>query len=85
MASAAGVAPGDVAQVAFGYGMFTGGSGLHYGLQRIGALVVRSARGCERRKWGGAHLWTPPLSFGGFLSPRLVSSTRYRVGRCGVR
>ena len=33
---------GDVAQVAFGYGMFTGGFGLHYGLQRVGAAVRAS-------------------------------------------
>ena len=32
----AGVVPGDIAQMAFGYGMFTGGFGLHYGLQRLG-------------------------------------------------
>lgn len=31
---------GDTAQVAFGYGLFTGGFGLHYGLERVGATVV---------------------------------------------
>ncbi len=30
------VVPGDRAQMAFGYGMFTGGFGLHYGLQKLG-------------------------------------------------
>ncbi len=50
LASAAGVVPGDVAQVAFGYGMFTGGFGLHYGLQRIGALVVPHSAGNTTRQ-----------------------------------
>jgi phenylacetate-CoA ligase len=49
-ASAAGVVPADVAQVAFGYGMFTGGFGLHYGLQRIGALVVPQSAGNTARQ-----------------------------------
>ena len=49
-ASAAGVVAGDVAQVAFGYGMFTGGFGLHYGLQRIGALVVPHSAGNTQRQ-----------------------------------
>jgi phenylacetate-CoA ligase len=49
-ASAAGVVRGDVAQVAFGYGMFTGGFGLHYGLQRIGALVVPHSAGNTQRQ-----------------------------------
>jgi len=40
LATAAGVTADDVAQIAFGYGMFTGGFGLHYGLERLGATVV---------------------------------------------
>ncbi len=35
-----GVRPSDVAYVAFGYGSFIGFWGLHYGLEKIGALVV---------------------------------------------
>ena len=37
LATMAGVKPGDRAQMAFGYGMFTGGFGLHYGLQKLDA------------------------------------------------
>ncbi len=37
---AAGVRPRDVAYVAFGYGSFIGFWGLHYGLEKLGALVV---------------------------------------------
>lgn len=44
-ATAAGVVPSDVAQVSFTYGLFTGGFGLHYGLERIGAAVVPASGG----------------------------------------
>ena len=33
----------DVAQICFGYGMFTGALGLHYGLEKIGAAIVPSS------------------------------------------
>ena len=45
LAVAVGVHRGDVAQIAFGYGMFTGGFGLHYGLQRAGATVLPVSAG----------------------------------------
>ena len=32
--------PGDVAHVAYGYGLFTGGPGAHYGAERLGCTVV---------------------------------------------
>ena len=35
-----GVTSDDIAQIAFGYGLFTGAFGLHYGLEKIGAMVV---------------------------------------------
>jgi phenylacetate-CoA ligase len=38
--SQAGVVKQDIAQVAFGYGLFTGALGLHYGLERAGVAVV---------------------------------------------
>lgn len=41
----AGVRADDVAQVSFGYGMFTGGFGLHYGLQRAGVTVLPISAG----------------------------------------
>lgn len=43
--SAAGVTEEDVAQISFGYGLFTGAFGLHYGLEKIGATVVPSSTG----------------------------------------
>jgi len=47
---AGGVRPGHVAQVAFGYGLFTGGFGLHGGLERIGTAVVPVGGGNTRRQ-----------------------------------
>lgn len=45
LVSAAGVTDEDVAQVSFGYGLFTGAFGLHYGLEKVGATVVPSSTG----------------------------------------
>jgi phenylacetate-CoA ligase len=41
----AGGEPEDVLQVAYGYGLFTGGLGLHYGGERLGATVVPASGG----------------------------------------
>ncbi len=45
----AGVIPGDRAQMAFGYGMFTGGFGLHYGLQKLGCMMIPAGSGNTER------------------------------------
>ncbi|MBC9956628.1 phenylacetate--CoA ligase PaaK [Yimella sp. cx-51] len=37
---AAGVRAGDIVQVAYGYGLFTGGLGAHYGAERLGCTVI---------------------------------------------
>jgi len=42
---AAGANDEDIAQIAFGYGLFTGALGLHYGLEKIGATVVPTSSG----------------------------------------
>ncbi|MDQ3894722.1 MAG: phenylacetate--CoA ligase [Actinomycetota bacterium] len=41
----AGAMPDDVLHVAYGYGLFTGGLGLHYGGERLGATVVPASGG----------------------------------------
>jgi phenylacetate-CoA ligase len=41
----AGATPDDVLHVAYGYGLFTGGLGLHYGGERLGATVVPASGG----------------------------------------
>ncbi|MFA5843544.1 MAG: phenylacetate--CoA ligase [Coriobacteriia bacterium] len=49
VASAAGITERDRVQVAFLYGMFTGGWGMHYGLERIGATVIPAGSGNTER------------------------------------
>ncbi len=42
---AAGVRPGDIVHVAYGYGLFTGGLGAHYGAEKLGCTVVPMSGG----------------------------------------
>jgi len=46
----AGVNSADIAQISFGYGLFTGGFGLHYGLEKLGATVVPFSSGNTERQ-----------------------------------
>lgn len=48
--SAAGVTSDDIVQISFGYGLFTGGFGLHYGMERVGATVVPVSSGNTERQ-----------------------------------
>ncbi len=45
IAALGGASSKDVAQICFGYGMFTGALGLHYGLENMGAAMVPSSTG----------------------------------------
>ncbi len=45
-----GASSKDVAQICFGYGMFTGALGLHYGLENIGAAIVPSSTGNSQKQ-----------------------------------
>jgi phenylacetate-CoA ligase len=46
----AGVRRGDVVQNMFGYGLFTGGLGFHYGARAVGAAVVPTSTGNTKRQ-----------------------------------
>ncbi|HIX46328.1 MAG TPA: phenylacetate--CoA ligase [Candidatus Borkfalkia faecigallinarum] len=46
----AGATDEDIFHVAFGYGLFTGGFGLHYGVEKIGATVVPVSSGNTERQ-----------------------------------
>ncbi|WP_246589207.1 phenylacetate--CoA ligase family protein [Methanofollis formosanus] len=48
--TACGLGRGDVMQVSYGYGLFTGGLGMHYGAERIGATVLPSSTGNTERQ-----------------------------------
>jgi phenylacetate-CoA ligase len=47
---AAGGRPGDVVHVAYGYGLFTGGLGAHYGAERLGCTVIPASGGVTGRQ-----------------------------------
>ncbi|MGW6534584.1 phenylacetate--CoA ligase PaaK [Streptomyces sp. NPDC055051] len=47
---AAGARPGDRVHVAYGYGLFTGGLGAHYGAERLGCTVIPASGGMTARQ-----------------------------------
>jgi phenylacetate-CoA ligase len=48
--AAAGGRPGDLVHVAYGYGLFTGGLGAHYGAERLGCTVIPASGGQTSRQ-----------------------------------
>jgi phenylacetate-CoA ligase len=70
VAAAAGVTEKDRAQMAFGYGMFTGGFGMHYGIERIGATVIPASAGNTER-----HL----MMMADFGTTALISTPSYAL------
>lgn len=47
--SMAGISNDDIIQVAYGYGLFTGGLGAHYGAEKIGAMTVPMSTGNSKK------------------------------------
>ncbi|WP_258341300.1 phenylacetate--CoA ligase PaaK [Saccharopolyspora gregorii] len=47
---AAGGRPGDLVHISYGYGLFTGGLGAHYGAERLGCTVVPASGGMTARQ-----------------------------------
>jgi phenylacetate-CoA ligase len=62
----AGVDKNSIIQVAYGYGLFTGGLGAHYGAERVGASVIPASGGNTKRQiqmmkdFGTTHLACTP-------------------------
>ena len=50
IACAGGATPSDMAQICFGYGMFTGALGLHYDLEKLGATIIPSSTGNSEKQ-----------------------------------
>lgn len=50
LCAAAGVTDADIIQIAFGYGLFTGALGLHYGLEKLGATVIPASSGNSEKQ-----------------------------------
>ena len=71
--SMAGCEKGDTVQNGYGYGLFTGGFGLHYGARRIGANIIPISSGNTRRQLMmmrdfGASILTCTPSYSLFLA-----------------
>jgi phenylacetate-CoA ligase len=49
---AAGARPGDLVHVAYGYGLFTGGLGAHYGAEKLGCTVLPASGGQTEKQVG---------------------------------
>lgn len=47
---AAGLGPNDIVQVSYGYGLFTGGLGLHNGVEKLGASVIPTSSGNTKKQ-----------------------------------
>ena len=48
--AAAGIGPDDLVHVAYGYGLFTGGLGAHYGAEALGATTIPMSGGATKRQ-----------------------------------
>lgn len=89
----AGVSKGDIVQVAYGYGLFTGGLGAHYGAERVGAVVVPISGGNTTRQlmllqdFGATALCCTPsyaLNLAEALEHEGVKETKLKVGIFGA-
>ncbi|MEG1478740.1 MAG: phenylacetate--CoA ligase, partial [Clostridiales bacterium] len=47
---ASGVTNKDIVQISYGYGLFTGGLGLHYGVEKLGAAVIPTSSGNTKKQ-----------------------------------
>ena len=56
---ASGGRAGDIVHVAYGYGLFTGGLGAHYGAERLGCTVVPVSGGHDRTPGHADHRFPP--------------------------
>ena len=80
--TAAGMTTGDIVQIAFGYGFFTGGLGHHYGVETVGAAVLPVSSGRSERQiqimkdYGSTALICTP-SYGMYLAEL--------IGKMGAR
>lgn len=58
---ASGGRPGDICHIAYGYGLFTGGLGAHYGAERLGCTVVPISGGMTERQVTLMHDFKPGI------------------------
>ncbi len=86
----------DVIHIAYGYGLFTGGLGFHYGAQRVGAKIIPASGGMTQRqiklmKDLGATILACTPSFAVYLAETMTqegvdppNDLRLRIGMFGA-
>lgn len=95
--AAAGADENDVIQIGYGYGLFTGGLGIHYGAERLGAMVVPISTGNTDRQlmlikdFGTTAVCCTPsfaLSIADYIEKKRpdynIRSTKLRIGVFGA-
>lgn len=95
--AAAGADENDVIQIGYGYGLFTGGLGVHYGAERLGAMVVPISTGNTDRQlmlikdFGTTAVCCTPsfaLSIADYIEKKRpdydIRSTKLRIGVFGA-
>ena len=93
--TSAGVRKDDIMQNAYGYGLFTGGLGFHYGGEKIGAMVIPTSSGNTKRQLMliqdlGTTVITCTPSYALILAETAremgidLSATRLRLAVCGA-
>jgi phenylacetate-CoA ligase len=70
-----GVTRADRVQMAFGYGMFTGGFGLHYGCEKLGCMMIPAGSGNTER-----HL----MMIEDYKTTVLISTPSYALHMCEI-
>jgi phenylacetate-CoA ligase len=76
--AAGGIAPGDMFQVMWGYGLFTGGLGAHGGCEALGACVIPASSGNTARQ-NQLLCDLPVVGFGATPSYAMVIGERLRA------
>src|SRR5262249_42584686 len=75
---AAGGRPGDKMHVAYGYGLFTGGLGFHYGAEHLGCAVIPVSGGFTQRPGAPLFGFKPELVA---RSASFFSAVRHQIAR----
>jgi phenylacetate-CoA ligase len=90
---AAGGRPGDKMHIAYGYGLFTGGLGFHYGAEALGCAVIPASGGFTERQaqliadFGPDIIAATPsylLAIADELERQHIASSSLRLALCGA-
>ncbi len=78
---AAGGRPGDKVHVAYGYGLFTGGLGAHYGAERLGCAVIPMSGGQTQKQAQLIHDLDPDIIM---VTPSYLLNLSDEIARQGI-